>query len=234
MRLWVSAGGAVSPLHYDAAGSFLAQAIILTMAICLTTQATILTMAVYSPWFRPRAAPAAPMFPGYHPIGARDEAAPPLPALGHGCALPLPVGPPAASAQSRRPVRAARAHRRALPALHGRGLACGARGDAGGRRRALPPSGLVAPRGDLQPALLLRRLPLRVRAGCIMVFCVSFPRSPRQSHFYLRFLPSVQCPKLQSTVSHRARGLPLYAELSVQRRGSPTHSISVRRSGVAF
>ena len=44
MRLWVSAGGAVSPLHYDAAGSFLAQAIILTMAICfLTTQATILT-----------------------------------------------------------------------------------------------------------------------------------------------------------------------------------------------
>ena len=62
MRLWVSAGGAVSPLHYDAAGSFLAQAIILTMAICsphagyhtyyghmLTTQATILTMAICLP-----------------------------------------------------------------------------------------------------------------------------------------------------------------------------------------
>ena len=52
MRLWVSAGGAVSPLHYDAAGSFLAQAYYnlpwpYTSHGSFLAEATILTMAIH-------------------------------------------------------------------------------------------------------------------------------------------------------------------------------------------
>ena len=41
MRLWVSAGGAVSPLHYDAAGSFLAQALTLPLIRTRTRTRTL-------------------------------------------------------------------------------------------------------------------------------------------------------------------------------------------------